>query len=103
VNDTEADPNCRFCDETFTAAGDRGVPIAKPGLYRTTPTTGETGIVANWVSMLSLRKSQLRPRLARTVMKYLLISWVFLLESGAGLDSTSRVYKSGVVQLGIKT
>lgn len=45
VSDAEAEPDCRFCDGTFTAAGDRGVPIAKSGLYRTTPSTVETGIV----------------------------------------------------------
>lgn len=46
VSDAEAEPDCRFCDATFTAAGDRGVPIAKSGLYRTPPSTVETGIIA---------------------------------------------------------
>ena len=46
VGDAEADSDCRFCNGAFTAAGDRGVPIAKTGLYRTTPPTVETGIVA---------------------------------------------------------
>ena len=46
VSDAEADPDCRFCNGAFAAAGDRGVPIAKTGLYRTTPSTVETGIVA---------------------------------------------------------
>jgi hypothetical protein len=46
VNGAEADSDCRFCNGAFTAAGDRGVPIAKTGLYRTVPTTVETGIIA---------------------------------------------------------
>jgi len=46
VSDAEADPDCQFCNGAFTAAGDRGVPIAKTGLYRTTPSTVETGIGA---------------------------------------------------------
>lgn len=45
VSDAEADPDCRFCNGAFTAAGDRGVPIAKTGLYRTTPSTVETGLI----------------------------------------------------------
>lgn len=46
VSDAEAEPGCRFCDGTFTAAGDRGVPIAKSGLYRTAPSTVDTGVIA---------------------------------------------------------
>ena len=46
VSDAEATPDCQFCNGAFTAAGDRGVPIAKTGLYRTTPSTVETGSVA---------------------------------------------------------
>lgn len=46
MSDAEAAPDCQFCNGAFTAAGDRGVPIAKTGLYRTTPSTVETGCVA---------------------------------------------------------
>jgi molybdopterin/thiamine biosynthesis adenylyltransferase len=43
VDDTQGETDCRFCDGTFTAAGDRGVPIAKSTLYRTSPSKVSTG------------------------------------------------------------
>jgi hypothetical protein len=46
VSDAQAAPDCRFCNGAYTAAGDRGVPIAKTGLYRQTPSNVETGILA---------------------------------------------------------
>lgn len=46
VSDADADPDCNFCDGTFTAVGDRGVPIAKSGLYRTSPSSVDTGFIA---------------------------------------------------------
>lgn len=46
VADSDAESDCRFCDGTFTAAGDRGVPIATSDLYRTTPSKVPTGTVA---------------------------------------------------------
>jgi len=46
VGDADADPDCQFCNGRFTAAGDRGVSIAKTGLYRTAPSTVDTGAIA---------------------------------------------------------
>jgi molybdopterin/thiamine biosynthesis adenylyltransferase len=46
ISDIDAEPDCRFCDGTFTGAGDRGVPIAMSNLYRTTPSTVPTGAIA---------------------------------------------------------
>jgi hypothetical protein len=46
VDSTDIESDCSFCDGTFTGSGDRGVPIAKNGLHRTTPSNVETGIVA---------------------------------------------------------
>lgn len=46
AGDTEANPECGFCNGIFTGAGDRGVPLAKDGLYRTSPTGVETGVVS---------------------------------------------------------
>jgi len=46
VDTTDTEPDCSFCDGTFTGAGDRGVSIAKDQLHRAAPSNVETGIVA---------------------------------------------------------
>lgn len=60
VDSTDTESHCSFCDGTFTGAGDRGVPIAKSELHRTTPSNIETGIVAElgWSEFEEDTKSQ---------------------------------------------
>lgn len=66
VRDSDAKPDCNFCDGTFTAAGDRGVSIAKSGLYRTVPSTPETGFMSELGSdAISRESAETEPKSGR--------------------------------------